>query len=269
MRRFWDSCSGTRCSCTLVTSVLLIRLLSLVRPCNIFSCTSSAAPTDSAIAYQLSTLISLVSKVGAQCKDELTLHELMRSAQLRERLVLSGADGELRLHHCGVLCFIIPRSGIFWYTPVEYLGALPGLQFQWFRCSRDSYGLIGFHGKKGIYSGAFHPVVQTNGVAGSYTAHGGPIPRARKCQHITEHAGRLTCATQGFDDFYSAELAGRSSASSLVWELLGKGSCTSLGAFWRPRSFGTSRLSVMSFLTSALTMELALELKSRGMSVPV
>ena len=72
----------------------------------------------------------------------------------------------------------------------------------------DQHGLIDFHGKKGIYSRAFYPFVQANEVAGSNTAYGGPIPRARKCQHITEHAGRLTGATQDFNNFYSTTLAG-------------------------------------------------------------
>ena len=112
----------------------------------------------------------------------------------------------------------VQRSSTWAYFPDVNFGA--------FIVSRDLYGLIGFLGKKGIYSGASHPVVQANGVAGTYTAHGGPIPRARKCQHITVHAGMLTCATQDFGNFYSAELAGRSSASSLVWGPLGKGSCT-------------------------------------------
>ena len=99
----------------------------------------------------------------------------------------------------------------------------PDCNFGGFFVFWDLYGLIGFHGKKRIYSGVLYPVVHANGVAGSNTAY---VGRARKCQHITEYAGRLTGATHDFDNFYLTALAGRSSASSLVWEPLGKGSIT-------------------------------------------
>ena len=72
----------------------------------------------------------------------------------------------------------------------------------------DQYGLLCFLGKKGIYSGAFYPVVQADGVAGSNTADVGPNLRARKCQHIAEFSGRLAGALQDFDNFYSTALAG-------------------------------------------------------------
>ena len=80
----------------------------------------------------------------------------------------------------------------------------PDINFGVFIVYWDLYGLIGFHGLKGSYTGAFLLVVQANKAAGTKTAHGRP-----KCQHITEHAGMLTCATQDFVNFYSAKLANR------------------------------------------------------------
>ena len=90
----------------------------------------------------------------------------------------------------------------------------------------DLYGFIGFHGRKGIYSGVFHSVVQADGVAGSNTAFVRPTLRARKCQHITEYAERLTGATQISTTFTRRHWLVWSSAFSLVWGPLGKGFIT-------------------------------------------
>ena len=49
----------------------------------------------------------------------------------------------------------------------------PDCNFIGFIVFWEQYGLLGFHGKLGIYSGAFPSVVQADGVAGSNTAYVG------------------------------------------------------------------------------------------------
>ena len=129
-------------------------------PCHTSSPTSSASPasstssTDSAITSQLSTLIALVSKMvngnigargpskvarkcaqpqkGTQGKNKLTFNEMMRSHQLRKRLVLSGSY-KVCFRHQKVRC---DKVGCTFVHNCAACGA-KGMGLDWCTCPRQ------------------------------------------------------------------------------------------------------------------------------------
>ena len=93
--------------------------------------------------------------MGAQSEDELMLHEMMRLASygnIWSSLVLMGIFGCITAASFISSSRVLESSGVQRSSTCVYF---PDFSFDAFIVSSDLYGLIGFLGKKAIYSGAF------------------------------------------------------------------------------------------------------------------